>query len=357
MKLRGGSNKLSTARLLSALTILFGLLRSDLFAQAPFYQGKTITIIHGRNAGGAGDYRVRVVAPFLQKYIPGNPTIVHEYMDGGGGRKAANHLFNSARPDGLIIGNVGGGAIASAVLGETGVQYDLDKFHFGGSPFSTSHYLFLTRREAGLNSIDKLRQTAGVRLGSQSVGHTVYNVGRIVAWLIGMKELRDITGFSTPERDVALLRGEIDAMAATDEGLLTRKADWLEKGLVDLHVLYAIPRELKHPRFHYLPELDGFIQNERERKIVTIFRTFSMSGSPFILPPAMPKDRVEIIKEALRKSFKDPEFFKEYRKVTAEDPTPLMPEANEKAVRELPRDPETIALFKKFTAAGPLPPR
>jgi len=29
----------------------------------------------------------------------------------------------------------------------------------------------------------------------------------------------------------------------------------------------------------------------------------------------MPKDRVEIIKEALRRGFKDPEFFKEYRKM------------------------------------------
>ncbi|MBM2805116.1 MAG: tripartite tricarboxylate transporter family receptor, partial [Deltaproteobacteria bacterium] len=73
-------------------------------AQAPFYQGKTITIVHGRSAGGSGDFRTRAVVPFLHKYIPGNPTIVHEYMDGAGGRKAANHIFNVARPDGLTIG-------------------------------------------------------------------------------------------------------------------------------------------------------------------------------------------------------------------------------------------------------------
>jgi hypothetical protein len=41
----------------------------------------------------------------------------------------------------------------------------------------------------------------------------------------------------------------------------------------------------------------------------------------------------------------------------AEDPSPLMPEANEKAIRELPRDRETIELYKKFAGAGPLPPR
>jgi hypothetical protein len=43
--------------------------------------------------------------------------------------------------------------------------------------------------------------------------------------------------------------------------------------------------------------------------------------------------------------------------VVGEDPSPLMPEANEKAVRELPKDPETVELFKKFAGAGPLPSR
>jgi len=66
---------------------------------------------------------------------------------------------------------------------------------------------------------------------------------------------------------------------------------------------------------------------------------------------------VEIIKEALRQSFKDPAFFKEYRKVVGDDPSPLTPEANEKAIRDLPRDRETVELFKKFAGAGPLPPR
>jgi tripartite-type tricarboxylate transporter receptor subunit TctC len=325
-------------------------------AQAPFYQGKTLTIVHGRSPGGSGDLRVRAVVPFLQKYIPGNPTIVHEFMDGGGGRKAANHIFNTARPDGLSIGNVGGGVVANAVLGEKGVQYDLDKMPFIGSPYSATHYVLITRREAGLTSLDKLRQAANVRFGAQSVGHTNYNIARIVSWLIGVKNHKDVTGFSIPERDVALMRGEIDAVVSSDD-LLLRNKEWLDKKLIDLHVIVAIPRDEKHPQFSYLPEIDGFIKNERERKLLTMFRTFRLSGSPFIAPPATPPERLEIIKEALNKAFKDKEFFKEYRKVVGEDPTPLMPEANEKAVRELPRDPETIELFKKFAGPGPLPAR
>jgi tripartite-type tricarboxylate transporter receptor subunit TctC len=344
-------------RILSSALLAQLVLVPDLYSQSDFYKGKTVTLIHGRSAGGSGEYRARSVAPFLQKYIPGNPTIVHEYMDGGGGRKAANHIFNTARPDGLTIGSVGSGVVVSAVLGETGVQYDIDKFHFVGSPYSATHYVFLTRREAGFTTLDKLRQASGVRLGAQSVGHSNYTVGRIMAWLLGLKEMKDVTGFSNPERRVALLRGEIDAIAVSDSGLLDRQAEWLEKGLVDLHVIFAVPRENKHPRFYNLPEIDGLAKTERERKVVTMFRNFSLTGSPFILPPTMPRDRVEIIKEALRKSFKDPAFFQEYRKLVGDDPSPLTPEGNEKAIRDLPRDAESVELYKKFAGAGPLPPR
>src|SRR5262249_46402460 len=111
--------KIMTWILCSALLTQLVMLPEFVYAQTDFYRGKTITIVQGRSAGGTGDFRVRVLAPFLQKYIPGNPMIVHEYMDGGGGRKAANHIFNTARPDGLTIGKVGSGPITTAVLDAT----------------------------------------------------------------------------------------------------------------------------------------------------------------------------------------------------------------------------------------------
>src|SRR5688500_13038010 len=71
------------------------------FGQAPFYQGKTITLVRGSTPGGIGEMRVRTLIPYLKKHIPGQPTILIEFMDGGGGRKAANHVFG--RSDGLTI--------------------------------------------------------------------------------------------------------------------------------------------------------------------------------------------------------------------------------------------------------------
>jgi tripartite-type tricarboxylate transporter receptor subunit TctC len=143
-------------------------------AEASFFQGKTIAIIQGRDPGGTGDLRVRALVPFLQKYIPGNPTIVMEFMPGGGSRKAANHVFRSARPDGLTIGNLSAGMVSLAVLGESGVLYDIDKFHYLGSAYSTYHSVFVSRKDAGFNTIEKLRAATGVKVGAQSLGFSTY---------------------------------------------------------------------------------------------------------------------------------------------------------------------------------------
>jgi hypothetical protein len=41
-----------------------------------------------------------------------------------------------------------------------------------------------------------------------------------------LKDIRDVTGFSISKRDVALMRGALTAIAASDD-LLVRRADWL----------------------------------------------------------------------------------------------------------------------------------
>jgi tripartite-type tricarboxylate transporter receptor subunit TctC len=326
------------------------------FSQADFYKGKTIRIVHGRNAGGSGDLRVRALVPFLQKYIPGNPTIVHEFMPGGGGRKVGNFIFESAKPDGLTLGNSGAGMVSSAVLGEKGVNYDLDKLIFLGSAYSSTHYLFLTRREVGLTNLEKLRSASGVRIGAQSVGHTIYNIGRVFAWLTPLKNPNFVTGYSTPERDAALMSGEIDAIGTADDHV-TRNIDWVKNNRVDLHLMLEVPKGLKHPQYGHLPDLEKFASSEKERKVLTLFRNLRLTGSPFFAPPGTPAERIEILKQAIAKTFNDPAFPKEYKKLVGDDPSPLFPDENQEAIRELPRDVETIALYNKLAGPGPLPAR
>ena len=226
------------------------------FGQVPFYQGKTITLVRGSTPGGIGEMRVRALIPYLKKHIPGQPTILIEFMDGGGGRKAANHVFG--RSDGLTIGSTPGGILASAILGESGVMYDLDKFIFLGSTESESHYSFLTRREAGWDSLEKLRSATGVRIGSHAVGHPIYLTGRFFAYFLSLRSPKFIPSYSSPEQDVAIARGEIDARSEVSLSIMKRHPEWVEKGMANLHAVIEIPKGKKIPQFTHLPDIETF---------------------------------------------------------------------------------------------------
>jgi tripartite-type tricarboxylate transporter receptor subunit TctC len=324
-------------------------------AQAPFYQGKTITLVRGSTPSGIGEMRVRALIPYLKKHIPGQPSILIEFMDGGGGRKAANHVYT--RSDGLTIGSTPGGILASAILSESGVLYDLDKLIWLGSTESESHYSFLTRREAGLDSLEKLQSATGVRIGSHAVGHPIYLTGRFFAYFLGLKSPKFITGYSSPEQDVALLQGEIDGRSEVSLSILKRHAEWLEKGMVHLHAVIEVPKGKKIPAVSHLPDLEKFAGSERDRKLLSMFRPLRGAGSPYFVAPGTSKDHVRILQGAFQKAYDDPEFQKEYKKLTGDDPSPIGPGDYRKSIEEIPRDPDTIELYKKFSGGDVLPTR
>jgi tripartite-type tricarboxylate transporter receptor subunit TctC len=343
---------LAAALFCSFLAVL--VIRDDARPQTPFYKGKSITFINAVGAGGTGDLRGRPVVAVLPRHIPGTPTIVTEYMPGAGGRKGANHMYNVARPDGLTFARVSSSMVPNAVLGETGVQYDLDKFIYLGSAESVFHFVLFTRKDAALNNLEKLRNTPGLRIAAGPVGHSTYYLPRLFAYLIGMKEPKIVPGYSGAETDVALTRGEVDASVESTGSV---KPEWLQKGLVDFHVALEISRGRKFPRFAHLPELESFVQSEQERKLLAMVRAFRQTGAPWILPPNTPRERVQTLQEGMRKTFADPDFHGEYKKIAGDDATPLLPEELEKVIRDLPRDREIVEFFKKFLGGGPLPAR
>lgn len=340
------------------LSVLVG--GSPVFGQsAPYFQGKTIVLVQGREPGGTGALRVQAAIPFLKKYLPGEPIIVTQFMPGGGGRKATNYIARNAKPDGLTLGNVGSGLVANAVLGSTGVEYDIDKLIYLGASNSTAQYVFGSMARLGLDGLEKLRAHPGLRIGAQTVGHDIYINGRLFSWILGLRDPRFVTGFSGPELDLAMDRGELDARANIPDTILQRNADQLEKKRLNFHAIIQIPKDDRHPHplFNKLPELESFTKSEREHKIITMFRTFRMVGSPYILPPGTPADAVAHWRDAMRKTFRDPAFLKEFKRLSADDATPLLPEAQEKAIKDIPRDADVIALFNKIAGNEPLPPR
>lgn len=326
-------------------------------AQSNFYEGKTVTLIATTSPGGTGDLRVKAMVPFLRKHIPGNPTVVIQYMDGGGGRKGTNYLYNSVKPDGLTVGAASGAIVGLAVMGETGVSYDIDKFIYLGSPESENHYVIYTRKELGLDTLEKLAAKPGLRIGAQTVGHVSYVAGRLFGYLLNLKDPKFIAGYTAHELDVALVQGELDSRANNASSVLRRNPDWLDKGIMNFHSIMEVPLGDKHPKLGHLPEIGSFAKTEREKRLLSLWRAFRSVGSPYILPPGTPKERVAILEEAMRRTFKDPEFSPYFRKLVTDDASPMGPAELKKVIAGIPRDAETIGLLKTFAGPGPLPPR
>jgi tripartite-type tricarboxylate transporter receptor subunit TctC len=125
------------------LLLLCVLWRTDVLAQAPYYQGKSIRIVVGYPAGSAHDLWARLIAPQLTKHIPGNPTTVVQVMPGAGSMTATNYIYGVAKPDGLTLGVNNAALYFEQLLKKKEVQFDWSKFTWVGSTTRTSPILYM----------------------------------------------------------------------------------------------------------------------------------------------------------------------------------------------------------------------
>src|SRR5262245_66527506 len=74
---------------------------------ADFYRGKQMRIIVRSAPGGGFDLYSRLLARFIVKHIPGNPTMVAQNMPAGGGIAAISYVGEVGPQDGTVITMIG----------------------------------------------------------------------------------------------------------------------------------------------------------------------------------------------------------------------------------------------------------
>ncbi len=111
-----------------------------------------------------------------------------------------------------------------------------------------------------------------------------------------------------------MANGELDARSNNTAEMVRRNPDAVKKGLFDFAAILKIPREDKEPQFDHITEIDTFVKSERERRFLPLTRSTRLVGTPYLLPPNTPKEQVQILREAMKKTFQDPEFHKEFKK-------------------------------------------
>jgi tripartite-type tricarboxylate transporter receptor subunit TctC len=289
-----------------------------LFAQANFYQGKTIRVIIGYQPGDNHDLWARMYTRFLGKHIPGNPDFIAQNMPGAGSMIAANHVYNLTKPDGLTLGSIGGALFMAQLTGRKEVQFDWPKFSWIVTPERGGHLLYL-RSDAPVKNLDDLRQTTNPpRCSATGVGSTGYDVPRLLEEAFGFK-FQVISGYrGGAEQDLAMERNEVQCRAITIDGFFGREPfrTWIKSGFVRVLLQTEQKRNPKLPNVPTVFELmDQYKVADSKRRLVNSYLGIWGFGSrPIVSTPGVPADRLKILREAFIKMFKDPEFADELKK-------------------------------------------
>lgn len=293
------------------LTGLIGLLYSFAFVSAPFaqefYKGKTITFVLGSSPGGGFDAYTRTIARHFAKHVPGNPSVVVDYMPGAGGLIAANQLYNNkSMREGLTIGLWAGSFVLSQRLGEKGIQFDAKSFDWVGVPVRDSPICVLTKA-SGINSIqDWFAAKRQIKLGGLGPGSTPSVPARVLKAALGLP-IQLIDGYKgTSEIRLAAEGGEVDGGCWNWESIKVMWRAGLESGDAKI-VLQVNPQ--RHPELPNVPNAIEMAKTENAKLLIkigvhdqtSIFRAYS-------IPPHVPQDRVKLLQKAFADTMKDPDF-------------------------------------------------
>src|SRR5918995_277464 len=173
---------------------------------ADFYKGKTVTYIVATSPGGGYDLYGRLVAEFMQKYLPGS-TFVVKNLPGAGHLVGTNTIYAS-KPDGLTIGTFNTGLIYNQLIGLDGVKFDLTKMSWIGKASSEPRVIVIAE-QSPIKTFAQLReQKEPVNFATAGVGSAAYVETVMLTNLLKLP-IKIQTGYSGNDDQLAMRRGEI----------------------------------------------------------------------------------------------------------------------------------------------------
>lgn len=123
------------------------------------YSGQTISFVVPFQAGGGTDVFARFMTPFFAQHIKGNPRVQVENIPGGASITGTNEYGNSRQPNGLNILTSSASAHVPYMLGQSSVNYDLEKFHpLIGAPTGGVVYTTPELAEGGIENLISLEK-------------------------------------------------------------------------------------------------------------------------------------------------------------------------------------------------------
>lgn len=254
-------------------------------------------------AGGAYGLYTQLMAKHLPRFLPGNPTIIPQYMPGAGGIKASNYVYNVAVRNGSIMASLSDSLVITSVLRPERVKYDANKFTWIGAPVRMNNVLAM-RSDSGLKNFDAITKNEAV-LAATGLGSQATILPKMLAWLSPAK-IKVVTGYKGSRGMLgAMERKEVQGMSLAWTSWKTLKGDWFKEGFAVPIVQFGLTSEMDLPN---VPLAIDLARTADERAIVEFMSSTSQIGRSVLFPPTVPKDRITAVRTAFDKMVKDPAY-------------------------------------------------
>ncbi len=276
---------------------------------AEFYQGKTISIIVGSDAGGGFDAFARLLSRRFGSVVPGAPTVIVENLPGAGSAIAASYVYAKAPKDGTVIGALVPSGLLTPLFEHRAAAYDTTKFRFLGSAGASARLCFSLKRSPIATWADAMR--ARVIVGAGAVASASYDYAYLHKHVHG-GNFDVVAGYKgTAEILLAMERGEVEATCGLDRSSLrAQRPDQLRDGGFNLLLKVSVKPDTE-PDAQKIPEARSFARNDRDRAISDLIAAQQIFGRPYVVAPGVPGERLAILRRAFDTLMMNPQFIAE----------------------------------------------
>ena len=310
-------------RMVSLLTALAAICATVITPRAALAQdfpppGKTIMMQIGFNPGGGTDAAGLLIAKFLKKYLPNNPSIQLQHMPGAGGMTALNHIVMKTPPDGMLLIMGGASALDPLNTRKANALYDPTKFRIvGGIGRGGSALVISADGEKRLMDKSKPPAIMGSsgpipRQGMQVVLWGAEYLGWNVKWVTGYP--------GTAELMLALDRDEIDM---TTTGNIFAFQDRIKNGklkIINQSGMIKDGKSIGRPDFTNAPllsdRMEGKINDPIAQKSFEYWLAMNTADKWLALHPDTPASIVNVYRAAFAKMAVDKEFLDEGERIS-----------------------------------------
>lgn len=276
-----------------------------------FYSGRALTIFMSTGVGGTYAAYATAISPYLEKHIPGNPTIVIDYMPGAGGIRATNFIYSNAPKDGSVLGIVHSSVAYAPLYGIAAARFDPMEIGWIGA-MNEQTGICVSWHESDVKTWEDM-QTKEFFVGSSGAGSQMEILPQMINELFGTN-IRIIPGYpGGNDVFVAMERGEVDGRCGgLVSGINSTRPTWFPQGLITVPIQISMER---NPIFPDVPALGELAKDEHTRDVLElILSPMSMFG-PIIAPPGIPEERLAALRTAYHAAINDPGFLADAERI------------------------------------------